>query len=69
MESNLNKVALFFMPMKAIIKVAIADKEFTEDQKQILRRVTMVLIEHGMSACVVLKKKIKKRKILKLKAI
>ena len=57
------------MPMKAIIKVAIADKEFTEDQKQILRRVTSVLIEHGMSACVILKKKIKKRKILKLKAI
>lgn len=34
--------------MKAVIKVVTAGK-FTEDQKQILRRVTMVLIEHGFS--------------------
>jgi len=34
--------------MKAIIKAVTAGK-FTEDQKQILRRVSMVLIEHGFS--------------------
>jgi hypothetical protein len=54
--------------MKAIIKVVTANKEFTEDQKQILRRMTNVLIEHGLSACVVLKKKVTKTKILKLNA-
>ena len=53
--------------MKAIIKVVTAEKEFSEDQKQILRRVTMVLIEHNLSACVILKKKVKKTKVLKLK--
>ena len=54
--------------MKAVIKVVTANKEFSNDQKQILRRVTMVLIEHQLSACVVLKKKVAKTKILKLKA-
>jgi hypothetical protein len=49
--------------MKAIIKVVTAEREFTEDQKQILRRVTMVLIEHNLSACI----EIKKKKKLKLK--
>lgn len=49
--------------MKAIIKVVTANKEFTEDQKKILRRVTMVLIEHNLSACI----EIKKKKVLKLK--
>ena len=49
--------------MKAIIKVVTAEKEFTEDQKKILRRVTMVLMEHGLSACI----EVKKKKVLKLK--
>jgi hypothetical protein len=53
--------------MKALIKVCTAAKEFTDDQKQILRRVTMVLIEHGLSAAVFMK--IKKTKQLKLKAV
>lgn len=35
--------------MKAIIKVVTAAPAFTEYQKQILRRVQMVLIEHGLS--------------------
>jgi len=55
------------MKMKAVIKVVTAAKDFTEDQKQIMRRVTMVLIEHDLSACIYIKKKIKKEKILKLK--
>lgn len=50
--------------MKANIKVVTASKEFTEDQKQILRRVSMVLIEHGFS--VETKIKVKKVKTLKL---
>jgi uncharacterized lipoprotein YajG len=42
-------------------------REFSEDQKQILRRVSMVLIEHGFSIDVIMK--IKKTKHLKLKAV
>lgn len=55
--------------MKAVIKIVTARKEFTEDQKQIMRRVTMVLIEHNLSACIVLKKKVKKDRELKLKVV
>jgi hypothetical protein len=53
--------------MKANIKVCTAARQFTEDQKQILRRVTMVLIEHDLSAAVFIK--VKKIKHLKLKAV
>lgn len=53
--------------MKAIIKVVTAQKEFSSDQKQILRRVSIVLIEHGFSVATILK--LKKKKHLKLKAI
>jgi len=53
--------------MKALIKIVTADKEFTQDQKQILRRVSMVLIEHGFSVCTTMK--VKKTKQLKLKAV
>ena len=53
--------------MKAIIKIVTAEKDFSEDQKQIMRRITMVLIEHNLSACIMLKKKVKKTKVLKLK--
>lgn len=52
--------------MKAIIKVCSAAKAFTEDQKQIIRRISMVLIEHQLSVDVSMK--IKKTKHLKLKA-
>jgi hypothetical protein len=52
---------------KAKIIAVTASNEFTNDQKQILRRVSMVLIEHGFSIDV--RMKIKKVKILKLKAV
>jgi hypothetical protein len=53
--------------MKALIKVVTAEKEFNEDQKRILKRVAIVLIEHNLSVSVVMK--VKKTKHLKLKAI
>jgi hypothetical protein len=52
--------------MKAIIKVCSAAKEFTEDQKKIIKRIAIVLIDHNLSVEVSMK--IKKTKILKLKA-
>ena len=51
--------------MKAIIKVCTAEKEFTQDQKAIMRRVSMVLTEHNLSVAVIMK--VKKDKTLKLK--
>ena len=54
--------------MKAIIKVVTANKEFSEDQKQIMRRISNVLLEHNLSVAIILKKKISKIKTLKLKA-
>jgi hypothetical protein len=62
-------VALLFntRAMKAIIKVCTASKNFTEDQKQILKRISMVLIEHGLSVDVRIQQK--KYKKLTLKAI
>lgn len=51
--------------MKAIIKICTAEKEFTEDQKQIMRRVANVLIEHNLSVAIVMK--VKKYKSLKIK--
>ena len=54
--------------MKAIIKVVTAKKEFTPDQRQILRRVAMVLIEHQLSVDVRITEKVtKKENIFKLK--
>jgi hypothetical protein len=50
--------------MKAIIKVVTAEKEFNEDQKRILKRIAIVLIEHNLSVAVTMK--IKKDKQLKL---
>lgn len=52
---------------KAIIKAVTASDEFTTDQKQILRRVSNVLIEHGFS--IDIKMKIKKTKVLRLQAV
>jgi len=51
--------------MKAVIKIVTAAPNFTEDQKQIIRRVSMVLIEHGLS--VYANMKVKKVKTIKLK--
>jgi hypothetical protein len=51
--------------MKAIIKVCTANKEFTQDQTAIMRRIALVLIEHNLSVSIVMK--IKKIKQLKLK--
>ena len=53
--------------MKAIIKVCTASKEFNNDQKQILRRVAMVLIGHNLS--VDIQMKIKTTKHLKLNVL
>lgn len=50
--------------MKAIIK-AVTAGQFTEDQKQILRRVSMVLIERGFSVKTTIN--VKKVKTLKIK--
>jgi hypothetical protein len=55
--------------MKAIIKIVTANKKFDEDQKQLMRRMVNVLYEHNLSACIILKKKVRKDKILKLKAV
>jgi len=53
--------------MKALIKIVTAEKEFTQDQKQILRRVSMVLTEHNLSVAVIMKAT--KYKQVKLKAV
>lgn len=59
--------------MKAIIKVCTASKEFTEDQIKIMKRVTMVLMDHDLSAdlSVEVNKsiKIKRKEHFKLKAV
>ena len=47
--------------MKAVIKILTADKEFSQDQKDILRRVSNVLMEHNLSVSVILKKKVSKK--------
>lgn len=53
--------------MKAKIRIVTAAKEFSSDQIQIMKRVTMVLIEHGLS--VDLQVEQKKYKSIKLKAV
>jgi hypothetical protein len=35
--------------MKAIIKVVTAEKEFTQEQTAIIKRIALVLIEHNLS--------------------
>jgi hypothetical protein len=52
--------------MKAIIKVCTASKDFSADQKQIIRRIANVLSEHGLSVSVTTK--IKQVKQFNLKA-
>lgn len=51
--------------MKAIIKVCTAERQFNEDQKRIMKRVALVLIEHNLSVAIVTK--VKKYKKLNLK--
>jgi len=41
--------------MKATIKICTAEKEFSQNQKAIMKRVTMVLIEHNLSAAIFMK--------------
>ena len=53
--------------MKAVIKVATAEREFTQDQKNIMKRVCLVLIEHNLSVAITIK--VKKSKQLKLRVI
>jgi len=52
--------------MKALIKVCTASKSFTQDQQQILKRVAMVLTEHGLSVSITTK--VKQTKVFTLKA-
>jgi len=52
--------------MKAFIKIVTAQKQFTEDQKQIIKRIMTVLIEHDLSVCLILKTKVKKCKGFKI---
>jgi protease II len=53
--------------MKAKIKVCTAAKEFSEDQKKIIKRMASVLSEHDLSVVVITK--VKKYKHFKLKAV
>jgi hypothetical protein len=43
--------------MKAILKVVTAEKEFTEDQKQTLKRVAIVLIQYNLSVSLITKER------------
>jgi hypothetical protein len=51
--------------MKVNIKAVTAGKELTQDQKQILRRVALVLQEHNFSVQILTK--VSKVKTLKIK--
>lgn len=53
--------------MKAIIKVCTASRDFTDDQKQIMKRIANVLVEHNLSVAIIMK--IKKYKTFKLKRV
>jgi hypothetical protein len=53
--------------MKAIIKVCTAEKEFSQHQKAIMKRIALVLIEHDLSVAIIIK--VKKTEQLKLKAV
>jgi len=53
--------------MKAFIKVCTASKSFTPDQLQVMKRISMVLIEHDLSVDLRIQQK-KYRKIT-LKAV
>lgn len=53
--------------MKAIIKVCIAEKSFSQDQKAIMKLVALVLIEYNLSVAIV--NRVKKYRKFKFKAI
>ena len=55
--------------MKVLIKVVTAGKEFTADQKNVMRRYVNVLQKHNLSVSIILKQKVTKSKQLKLKAV
>lgn len=56
--------------MKAIIKIVTAEPEFNSDQKQIMKRIVNVLIEHSLSVSLTIRDKLHKQgKIFKLKAV
>jgi hypothetical protein len=38
----------------ATIKIATADKSFSGDQLQIIRRITQVLIQHQLAVCTII---------------
>jgi hypothetical protein len=53
--------------MKVVIKVATAEREFTQDQKDIMKGVCLVLIEYNLLVEITIE--VKKSKQLKLKVI
>jgi hypothetical protein len=55
--------------LKAVIKIVTAESEFTEDQKRIMKRVSMVLIEHNLSVALIVKEKRYKTVPFKLKKV
>lgn len=57
------------MAAKAVIKIVTVNKEFRPDQIQIMKRVSMVLVEHDLSVALLLKEKKVKRLPIKLKAV
>jgi hypothetical protein len=53
--------------MKAVIKIVTAEKEFSESQMKILKRIMLVLIEYNLSVVLSIKKKEIQPKHVKLK--
>ena len=52
MNSNtsiLHNINYRLLEVKAVIKVCTAEKEFTQDQRAIMKRIALVLIEHNLS--------------------
>jgi hypothetical protein len=54
--------------MKAVIKIVTAEKEFSHEQIQFIKRMAGVLISHHQLS-VMVEMKVKKTKKLKLKAV
>jgi len=52
--------------MDAIIKIATAKKEFSQDQAAIMKRVALVLIQHNLSVEITIKRKVAKDKEIRL---
>ena len=61
---------LFFKQMKAIVRIVTAEREFNQDQKNIMKRIVCVLIEHNLSVSLTIGRRINKEgKIFKLRAV